>query len=362
MAISLTQFTHYKRSFELHEGYIRVKEQKDSKEKRIEEKYLPDFKYIFINQNVMNWIHVDIDLPPNTSLHNLPNLSDPYYFDKMSLPRPNFVIHNQNGAHLFWHLQTPFPFNATSKTTLYYNNIRSRIIDYLKGDDRCRAINVPVKNPFWDDFNNELHDGNAICYTIKDYCLDDFRPSLDETVSVCRYSFNSNKEKYQYEKGNRNCATYYTLKQYRARNRSATDDLLWIANALQAQHPGVPKLPEVDIQGIIRSVLSSDSPSQTSTPRNYGLMELEKIQGGSRTERIKRIKEHQQLGALKTAELKHDKTVDDIKEAIDFIREHNGKLTARAIAEHIGKTDRTVRSYVTIKKGNIYWKKEKSGN
>ncbi|MCG8529188.1 MAG: hypothetical protein MI749_00830 [Desulfovibrionales bacterium] len=359
MVISIDTLDRFRKGFELFEGFVRVKHNKSDKATLQKTDTAPNFKYIIINSDPIHWIHIDVDLKEE-ALHTF---QDPFIYDEVYLPRPNFVIHNSNGAHLLWYIGKAFPVAASPKTIFFHNNIRSRLISYFKGDANCPKTNLAAKNPFFIGYNHEKKDGRSINFTCSSYSLHDFIPFLEATSDLGNTFYTLKNEQSEYVQGNRNNATYSMLaRRYKqSRFKLTEEELLKIATNFQSDIQGVRNLDPFENQRIVRSVLKLGNKTTNYAFRNYGAMLLPKILGtGEEAQIVEQIKKHQHLGALHTAEKKKNKRIDAIKEAINIIRKDKKKLTARAIALHLGIRAKTVRKYLVIKKGKLRWRRHKS--
>lgn len=319
------------------------------------------FQYILINPKYYNWIHIDVDFTAKDSSANTAKYLDPFYYDSIFLPRPNIAVFNTKGVHLFWHLKIMISPDKTKKAFTYYTDIRNRIITTLNGDSSCRAQNLVVKNPFWTKFDDREKDGEAFFFTTNNYELDNFKTFLretpDPTRSLRKRSYNSQG----FKLGNRNNDMFNYLLECYNNDPSITKSILENrGQQYQAAFPDVEPLEKSELNEIIESVMSGEYSSQVT--RDYGKMQLPKIKGGTGKERKKKISEHQRLGALSTANDKSNKTIEKIEHAIATLKKEKQKISAKAIALEIKMSDRTVREYITVKRGVISWKKQKSGS
>lgn len=319
------------------------------------------FQYILINPKYYNWIHIDVDFTDEDSSADTAKYLDPFYYDSIFLPRPNIAVFNTKGVHLFWHLKIMISQDKTKSAFAYYTDIRNRIVATLNGDSNCRAHNLVVKNPFWTKFDNREEYGEPFFFTTNDYELNDFKTFLRETPDPIKKLRRTSFSPQKFQSGNRNNGMFhYLLACYNTESSVTKSALITLAQQYQNNFPNVEPLDKQDLQVIADSVISGKYGSQKN--RNYGKMQLPQIKGGTDKERKRKIVEHQRLGALDTANGKTNKSIDKIADAIATLKKEKQKISAKAIALEIKMSDRTVREYITVKRGVISWKKQKSGS
>lgn len=389
MGVTIENFDYYKRSFEFRDGVISAKNSKNGPIHRCRANRIQNFKYVVLNQNVFNWISVDVDLSQPLRTSGINPLIDTQFFSDVELPFPNFVIYDSKGAHYLWHLATPFPFDASGKTFGKYGKIRDRIMAYMDGDFSCPKRNVAVKNPFWWGYSYNAYASfkkrvqrqekaqgslldssersdvftqrNSLTFSNKSYLFSDFYTFLD-SVEEEKYHVRQTS-KTDYYVGNRDCALFNIAGyEFSKKNKSMTrEELVKFMFEFQKLYPEVPGLPLTQLNKIAISILRNTHYTWVA-PRNYGAMKLADIDWSQLDahERKEKIHERQQAGGRYTSALRKQQTIDKIRKAVQVIKKEKKKLSAVVIGKEAELSERTVRKYVRIKKNRLYWRvKEK---
>ncbi|GAU08890.1 replication initiation protein [Desulfoplanes formicivorans] len=294
-----------------------------------------DHKFLYYNQFQTKILAIDVDdiyidkLPLNNPESKYePGLDKNTFCD---IPAPNFTVCTGKGHfQAFWRLKNPIPMRGAARTHEYYSDVRTKLNIALNGDFAFNKRGS-ARNPFYRNYwVRKWHDDE---YELSDLNLN---INLFTNVSICGL----NKI---YEHGNRNIATFYRALYYYKKNTNISfDDLLKKTISWQ-QMQDEENLSQRENISIIKSVLRNGYKYKIRADRNYGAMNLPKIDWKAMTARKRKneIRRRQSLGAHyvnKNQVIKNSKIVRDYFKA-------NPHSSIKKAARELKMSRNTIKKY-----------------
>jgi len=148
--------------------YIRASKTKDFNHKLLpsREWALNNAKWIEYNKHTVNYIIIDID---DNRFQRIDTLA--FYMQVHDLPTPTWILKTDNGYHISYRLETPFPTKYKSRIYKWALEIKEAYIDILEADKHARSIKGIYRNPL-------LHENafNDVSYTLEELDIRDKKP------------------------------------------------------------------------------------------------------------------------------------------------------------------------------------------
>ncbi len=351
---------HFKPEYYIHHQAYNGIWRKDKWENIV--KYPCGIKRIQYNtQKIRKYIIVDID---NDTLFNYENLN---------IPKPNFIVKNKNdvGGHLFWVLD----YAVSHQYYLsIWNLIQKEFTDILNGDKK--NIGFIGKN-LHDTLNFEYIEVNPYSYNINDlykYIINNKSNNLEQLSSTERTSKACKKKYKKCDKTNK----YNNVKVFSSNNmkKNVNNNFEKINPNSLTRNCDLFDISRKYIYKQIKYGLNKDKFTKVLQDKvlkvnsifekPLDVNELTKIQksitkycfkkwDNIKNYKIKNIylkfddnvplKDRQIAGAKYTNEIRVQKTIFKIKEAIKIMNEDNLNINVSSIAKRINMTNVTVRKY-----------------
>lgn len=352
MGLDVKYFEKWKRLFEVRKDTVKVKTSKSDPAEYVPSARVAEFPYIVINSGRLNWVHIDVDLPPGLPVAEgeTPQLMlkriafDPAPYDELNIPYPAFSVLSRRSFHLAWPLLRSLPGEPTLRAWNFYRDTRLKLALALGGDFACPSNSVSMKNPFYDKHF-------AATYPTAPCRLADL---LVEGILPPRAAF---LEEIAYETGQRNLATFRAALEYASNHHGASyERLLDFIESFQANQTD-PPLSRTENQGIVASILNNRH-YRVRAHRDYGAMNLPTLRGtGLPPEQmLAAIRERQADGAKFSCARRVSRKKAALQNAISVLEAENTRITGQVLACRAGVSIAYVRKSVRIAGGVVDWK------
>ncbi len=127
---------------------------------------LNNAKWLEYNKHTVNYIIIDID---DNRFQRINTLA--FYMQVHDLPTPTWILRTDNGYHISYRLEVPFPTKYKSKIYKWALEIKEAYIDVLDADKHAKSIKGIYRNPL-------LHENafNDVSYTLDELDIRDKKP------------------------------------------------------------------------------------------------------------------------------------------------------------------------------------------
>jgi len=352
MGLDVKYFERWRRLFEVRTGTVKVKARKSYPAEFVPTDQMVEYPYIVINSGRLNWVHIDVDLPPGlpvvdgeTSQLMLQRIAfDPAPYDELNIPYPAFSVLSRRSFHLAWPLLRSLPGEPTLRAWNFYRDTRLKLALALGGDFACPSNSVSMKNPFYDEHFAATYP-TAPC-RLADLLVDGILPTRAAVL-----------EEIAYETGQRNLATFRAALEYSsAHPGSSYERLLDFIESFQANQTD-PPLPRTENQGIVASILNNRH-YRVRAHRNYGAMNLPTLRGtGLPPEQmLAAIRERQADGAKFSCARRVSRKKAALQNAITAMENEGKRITGDELAARAKVSIAYVRKSVRVSDGVVSWK------
>jgi hypothetical protein len=352
MGLDVKYFERWRRLFEVRTGTVKVKANKSYPAEYVPTAQVAEYPYIVINSGRLNWVHIDVDLPPGLPVADdeTPQLMlkriafDPAPYDHLNIPYPAFSVLSRRSYHLAWPLLRSLPREPSARAWNFYRNTRGKLALALGGDLACPSNSVSMKNPFYDRNFAQRYPANP-CH-LADLLVDGILPARSAFL-----------EEIAYETGQRNLATFRKALEYSQAHPGASyEQLLDFIESFQANQTD-PPLPRAENQGIVASILSNRH-YRVRAQRNYGAMNLPTLRGtGLPPEQmLAAIRERQSKGAQFSCALRVSKKSAALRDAVAAMENEGKRITGGELAARAKVSIAYVRKSVRISDGVVSWR------
>lgn len=352
MGLDVKYFEKWKRLFEVRKDTVKVKTAKSDPAEYVPSARVAEFPYIVINSGRLNWVHIDVDLPPGLTVVDgettqlmLQRIAfDPAPYDELNIPYPAFSVLSRRSFHLAWPLLRSLPHEPSVRAWNFYRNARCKLALALGGDLACPSNSVSMKNPFHDRHFVQQYPTSPC--RLGDLVVDGILPA--------RAAF---LEEISYETGQRNLATFRKALEYSQAHPTASyEQLLDFIERFQANQTD-PPLPRSENQGIAASIVRNRH-YRVRAQRDYGAMGLHTLRGtGLPPEQmLAAIRQRQSEGAKFSCARRASRKKAALQRAIAELESEHTRITGQLLACRAGVSLAYVWKNVRIPDGIVTWK------
>ena len=292
------------------------------------------YKFIYYNQYQIKMIAVDVDDVGEIEPSYEPGLDRSTFND---VPVPNISVCSSGGHfQAFWMLKKPMPIKCSAKSMDFCNDIRMKLNIALGGDCSFNKRGG-ARNPFYEKYKIMKWHDDA-------YELSDLNLNIDLFQSFSANLVSGGDAKY--EEGERNKVTFLRALYFYKRNPKISFEEL-LANVLAWQNiQDDENLSYPENVGIVKSVLRNGYKYKIRADRNYGAMQLPKIDWSSMSakQRKREIKKRQRMGAKYTHKRQTEKNLKIVKNYFN----QNPTASIRNAARDLKISDKTVQKYKKV--------------